>query len=48
MELGGEGLQIFARKGGGVGKGKWRGGFVPKWGLSYYIEVFLKIPRDAA
>ena len=46
MELGGEGLQIFARKGGGVGKA--RVGFVPKWGLPYYIEVFLKIPRDAA
>ena len=49
MELaGGEGLQIFARKWAGVGKAKWRGGFVPKWGLSYYTEVFLEIPCDAA
>ena len=51
MEMGGEGLRIFATKRGLKTKSRWRGG---GGGLSlemevpYYIEVVLEIPHDAA
>ena len=41
--LGRGGLKIFARKGGGgVGKAKWRGGFVPKGGCHIILRFFLR------
>ena len=46
--IGGGVWKFLLEKRVGVAKAKWRGGFIPKWVLPYYTEVFLEIPRNAA